>query len=113
MPILRPLALSEDKGKRRVVDSDDRGDYAGDDKREREHDGRGVGGGGGSRRHFVPPSARPGIEYVHRADGGLVTARRTFERHDERTVGWINRLDRGEENRANDSGAPPPHEDVI
>ena len=104
MPILRPLALSEDKGKRRVADSDDRG--------EREHEGR-AGGSGGSRRHFVPPSARPGIEYVHRPDGGLVTARRTSERHDERTVGWINRLDRGEENRGNDSGAPPPHEDVT
>jgi hypothetical protein len=28
-------------------------------------------------------------------------------------VGWINRLDRGEENRGNDFGARPPHEDVT
>ena len=114
MPMLRPLVLS-DKGKRRVAESEDRGDYAGEDTHEREREGRGIGGGGGSRRHFVPPSARAGIEYVQRAGGGLVTARRTSERHDERTVEWINRLDRSEENRGNDSGAPAPpaHEDAT
>lgn len=110
MPLLRPLSLSEDKGKRRAVESVDHVDYAGDDKQEREREGR---GGGGSRRHFVPPSARTGIEYVQRPGGGLVTARRTSEHHDERTVDWINRLDRDEENRGNDSGAPPAHEDAT
>jgi hypothetical protein len=109
MPMLRPLSLSEDKGKRRAVESVDHVDYAGDDKHEREREGR----GGGSRRHFVPPSARTGIEYVQRAGGGLVTARRTSEHHDERTVEWINRLDRDEEDRGNDSGAPPAHEDAT
>jgi hypothetical protein len=99
MPIIRPLVLSEDKGKRRATESEGRGDSAGDDHdRERERDGRG-NGDGGSRRHFVPPSLRPGIEYVQRADGGLVTARRTSERRDESSIKWLNRFDRSEENR--------------
>jgi hypothetical protein len=106
--MLRPLVLSEDKGKRRVAESGGRGDFAGDDRHERER-----AGAGGSRRHFVPPSPRPGVEHVQRADGGLITARRTSERHDECTVEWIKRLDRGGENRGDDSGAPPPHEDVT
>jgi Forkhead domain len=109
-PMLRPLVLSEDKGKRRVTESGGRGDFAVDDKHERE---RGIGGGGVSRRHFVPPSPRPGVEHVQRADGGLITARRTSERHDECTVEWIKRLDSGEDNRGDDSGARPPHEDVT
>ena len=108
-PMLRPLVLSEDKGKRRVAESGGRGDFPVDDKRERE---RGIGGGG-SRRHFVPPSPRPGVEHVQRADGGLITARRTSERHDGCTVEWIKRLDRSEDSRGDDSSAPPPHEDVI
>jgi hypothetical protein len=107
MPIIRPLVLSEDKGKRRATESEGHGDSAGDDERE----GRGIGGDG-SRRHFVPPSPRPGIEYVQRVDGGLVTARRTSGRHDERSVEWLNRFNRGEENRGKDSGPLPPQEDA-
>jgi len=68
--------------------------------------------GGGSRRHFVPPSPRLGIEYVQRADGGLVTARRTTGRHDEGTVEWLSRLDRGHESRSLEAGPPPPIEDM-
>jgi hypothetical protein len=111
MPMIRPLVLSEDKGKRRATESEGRGDNAGDDKRERE--GRGIGGGDGSQRHFVPPSPRPGIEYVPRVDGGLITARRTSGRHDERSVEWLNRFNRREEDRGDNSGALPPLEDAT
>lgn len=111
MPIMRPLVLSEDKGKRHATESEGHCDSARDDKRERE--GRGIGGGGGSRRNFVPPSPRPGIEYVRRVDGGLITARRTSGRHDEHSVGWLNRFNRGEENPGDDSGARPPQEDAT
>jgi hypothetical protein len=104
MPIIRPLVLSEDKGKRRATESEGDGDSAGKDERERE--GRGIGGGDGSRRQFVPP--RPGIEYVPRVDGGLITARRTSGRHDERSVEWLNRFNRGD-----DSGALPSQEDAT
>jgi len=106
MPIIRPIVLSEDKGKQRATESEGRGGGAGDDKRERE--ARGFGGSGGSRRQFVPPPPRPGTEYVQRADGGLLTARRRYGRHDESSVEWLNHLDRDE-----DSGAPPPQEDVT
>ena len=111
MPTIRPLVLSEDKGKRRAAESEGRGDSAGDDKRERE--GRGSSVGGGSRRQFVPPSPRAGIEYVQREEGGLIAARRTSGRHDERSIEWLNRFGRGEENRGDDSGALPPQEDVT
>lgn len=111
MPVIRPLVLSEDKGKRRATESEGHGDSAGDDKRERE--GRGIGGGDGSRRQFAPLSPRPGIEYVQRADGGLITARRTSGRYDERSVEWLNRFNRGEENRGDDSGTLPPQEDAT
>jgi hypothetical protein len=103
MPIIRPLVLSEDKGKRRATESEGHGDGAREDERERE--GRGVGSGGGGQRRFVPPSPRSGIEYVQRVDGGLVTARRTSGRHDVGSVEWLNRFDRGEVNRGDDSGA--------
>jgi hypothetical protein len=106
MPMIPPLVLSEDKGKRRATESEGHGDSAGDDNHERE--GRGIGGGGGGQRHFVPPSPRSGIEYVPRADGGLVTARRTSERHDVGSVAWLDRFDRGD-----DSGALPPQEDAT
>ena len=102
--------LSEDKGKRRATESEGHGDSAGDDKRELE--GRRIGGGG-SRRQFAPPSPRPGFEYVQRVDGGLVTARRTSGRHDEGSVAWLNRFDRGEENLGDDSGALPPQDDAT
>ena len=107
---LRPLLLSsEDKGKRRAEDERERERERGaehigmgdDNDHSNDHGRRSSGGGGGSRRrpHFVPPEPRPGIEYVQRPDGGLVTARRTSgRRHDECTVEWINRLDHGEEN---------------
>ena len=109
MPTIRPLVLSEDKGKRRATESEGRGDSAGDGERE----GREIGGDGGSRRHFVPPPPRSGVEYVQRADGGLITARRTSGRHDERSIGWLSRFDRGGENRGDDSGARPPQEDAT
>ena len=110
MPIIRPLVLSEDKGKRRATESEGHGDSTGDDERERA--GRGIGGDG-SRRQFVPPSPRPGVEYVHRVDGGLVTARRTSGRYDERSVEWLNRCNRGEENGGQDSAPLPPQEDAT
>ena len=111
MPTIRPLVLSEDKGKRRATENEGHCDNAGDDKRERE--GRGIGGGDGSRRHFVPPSPRPGIEYVPRVDDGLITARRTSGRHDERSVEWLSRFNRGEGDRGDHSGALPPEEDAT
>ena len=114
MPTIRPLVLSEDKGKRRATESEDHSDSAGTDKREHEHEeGRGIGGSGGSRRYFAPPPPRPGIELVQRADGGLITARRTSGRHDEGSVGWLGRFDRGEENQGDDSGALPPQDDTT
>ena len=107
MPIIRPLVLSEDKGKRRATESEGRGDSTGDDHdRERERDG-------GSRRHFVPPPPRPGIEYVQRADDGLITARRTSGRHDKGSIDWLNRFGSGEEDRGDNSGALPPQEDAT
>jgi len=101
MPV-RPLLLSDDRGQ---------GHTEGEGGAERDvraggGDERRNGGGGGSRRHFVPPSPRLGIEYVQRADDGLITARRTLGRHDEGTVEWLNRLDHGHESR------PPPIEDM-
>ena len=111
MPILRPLVLSEDKGKRRATESEGHGDSA-DNSREREREGRGIGGGGSSRRHFVPPSPRLGIEYVPREGGGLITARRTSGRH-EGSIEWLNRSDSGEGNRADGSGTLPPQEDAT
>ena len=113
MPIIRPLVLSEDRGTRRATESEGHGDSARDDKRERGEEERGIGGSDGGRRHFVPPSPRPGIEHVQRADDGLITARRTSGRYDERSVGWLNRFVRGEENRGDGSGAPPPQEDAT
>lgn len=114
MPTIRPLVLSEDKGKRRATESEGHGDSTGDDKREHEHEeGRGIGGSGGSRRYFVPPPPRPGIELVQRVDGGLITARRTSGRHDEGSVGWLNRFDPGEENQGDNSGALPPQDDTT
>ena len=113
MHIIRPLVLSEDKGKRRATESEGRGDSAGDDEREREREGRGIGGDGGGRRHFVPPPPRRGVEYVQRADGGLITARRTSGRHDESSIEWLNRFDRSEENQGDDSGALSPQEDAT
>jgi hypothetical protein len=80
---VRALPFSE-KGKPRADFHAAGGDQAGDDEQR-------------GRRRFKPPSPRPGIEYVHRAGGGLITARRTSERYDERTVDWINRLDGSEE----------------
>jgi hypothetical protein len=50
---------------------------------------------------------------VQRVDGGLVTARRTSGRHDEGSIEWLNRFDRGEENRGGDSGALSPQEDAT
>jgi hypothetical protein len=47
---------------------------------------------------------------VRKGEGGLIAARRTSERYDECTVGWIDRLDRDEKNRGDGSGASPPHE---
>jgi hypothetical protein len=89
MPI-RPLPPSEaardaDKGKHRA-DSHTGGDKAGDDERR-----------GSSKRHFVPPPPRPDVEYVHKAGGGLVTAKRTSGRYGSCTVDWVNRLEGGEE----------------
>lgn len=103
MPV-RPLVLSEDRGQ---------GHTEGEGGAERDvragvDDGR-RSGGGGSRRHFVPPSPRLGIEYVQRADGGLITARRTPGRHDEGTVEWLNRLDH---DHGVEAGPPPPIEDM-
>jgi hypothetical protein len=85
-PLLQPEAVrgDADKGKRRAY-SRAAGDQAGDDERR-----------GSSRRHFVPLSPRPGIEYVHGADGGLVSARRSSGRYGECTVDWINNLEGGE-----------------
>ncbi len=103
MPMIRPLVLSEDKGQRRATESEGCGESSGHDKRERE--GQGIGG---SRRNFIPPSPRPGVEYVQRADGGIVTARWTTGRHEECSVDWLNRLDPGD-----GSGTPPPQEDAT
>jgi hypothetical protein len=97
MPIIRPLVLSEDKGKRRATEREGHGNSAGDDEREREHEGGGIGGDDGSRRHLVPP--RSGFEHAQRGGGGLIIGRRTSGRHDEHSVEWLNRLDRGEEKR--------------
>jgi hypothetical protein len=105
MPV-RPLLLSEDKGKRRAE-----GEGGGEGGNRPGEDGRWVGAGG-NRRHFVPPSPRQGIEYVQRADGGLITARRTSGRHDECTVEWIGRLDDRDENRNVEAGPPAPVEDM-
>jgi hypothetical protein len=80
---LRALPIS-DKGNPRGDSPSAGGGQTGDDEQR-------------SRRRFVPPSPRPGIEHVHRAGGGLITARRTSERYDGCTVDWINRLDGSEE----------------
>lgn len=103
VPIIRPLVLSEDKGKRRATESEGHGDNVGDDKRELEG---GIDGGGGSQRYLVPP--RPGITHMPRGGGGLIIGRRMSVRMDERSVRWLDRVDRGEENRGGDSGALPP-----
>jgi hypothetical protein len=43
----------------------------------------------GSRRRFVPPPPRAGIEYAQREGGGLVTAHRASGRYDEYTINWL------------------------
>jgi len=105
MPV-RPLLVSEDRVQGHTEEGGAERDVraGGDDERR--------SGGGGSRRHFVPPSPRLGIEYVQRADGGLVTAQRTSGRHDEGTVEWLSRLDHGHESRSIEAGPPPPIEDM-
>jgi hypothetical protein len=105
MPMIRPLVVSEDKGQRRATVREGCGESSGHDKREREHEREGQGIGG-TRRNFIPPSPRPGVEYVQRADGGLITARWTSGGHEECSVDWLNRLDRGD-----GSGTPPPQEE--
>lgn len=115
MPV-RPLLLSEDKGKRRV-DGESGGAGAGEGEGEGgDHTGgsdEGRGGGGGSRRHFVPPEPRAGFQYVQRRDNGLISTLRTSERYDERTVNWLNRLDRDDgESRSVETGPPPFIEDL-
>lgn len=104
---MRPLLVSEDRvqGLTEGESGAERDVRAGGDDERRS-------GGGGSRRHFVPPSPRLGIEYLQRADGGLVTARRTTGRHDEGTVEWLSRLDHGHESRSIEAGPPPPIEDM-
>lgn len=49
-------------------------------------------GEGGSKRRFVPPPPRAGIEYVQREGGGLVTARRPSGRYGEYTIDWLGRF---------------------
>ena len=107
MPV-RPLLLSEDReqGHTEGEGGADHDVRAGGDDEQR------TGSGGGSRRHFVPLSPRLGIEYVQRADGGLITARRTSGGNDEGTVEWLNRLDHGHESRSVETGRSPPIEDV-
>lgn len=116
MPV-RPLLLSEDKGKRRVdgesggagASEGERGEHAGgSDER------RGGGGGSGSGRHFVPPEPRAGFQNVPRGDsGGLISARRTSGWYGERTINWLDRLDRDEgEGRGAETGPPPFIEDL-
>jgi Forkhead domain len=121
MPIgiaVRPLLLSEDKGKRRV-DGESGGAGAGEGEDEDEGEGgdraggsdERRGGGDGSRRHFVPPEPRAGYQYVQR--GGLIAAQRTSERYGERTVKWLDRLDRDDgESRSVETGPPPSIEDL-
>ena len=46
-------------------------------------------GEAGSRRRFVPPPPRAGIEYAQREGGGLVTAHRASGRYDEYTIDWL------------------------
>jgi hypothetical protein len=107
MPV-RPLLSSGDREQGHT----EREGEAERDVRAGGDDERRSGGGGGSRRHFVPPSPRLGIEYVQRADGGLITARRTSGRHDEGSVEWLNRLDHDHESRGIEAGPPPPIEDM-
>jgi hypothetical protein len=119
MPV-RPLLLSEDKGKQRVEGESGgasasagagEGEVSTSDHAGRSDERRSGSASGGSRRHFVPPSPRVGIEYVQRADDGLITARRTSGRHNECTVDWLNRVDRGDgESRSAEDGHPARHQ---
>lgn len=113
MPV-RPLLLSEDKGKRRAGgEGGGAGASEGEGKGGDHAGGSDERRGGGGRRHFVPPEPRAGIQYVERADGGLLTALRTSERHDGCSAGWLNRLDRDDgESRGVESGPPPSFEDL-
>lgn len=106
MPV-RPLLVSEDRSQGHTdgEGGTERDVRAGGNDERRS-------GSGGSRRHFVPPSPRLGIEYVQRTDGGLITARRISERHDGGTVEWLNRLDHGHESRSVEADPPPPIEDM-
>jgi len=110
---VRPLLISsedKDKGKRRAESESEGGDHAGGDDRERRGSYGAGSGGSRSRRHFVAPPPRAGIEYEQKADGGLLAARWTAGLHDEGTVDWLNRLEHEGGRGANAAGAAPPKE---